>query len=278
MIGFQWGIDRSETGMAKTGEERARVVDTCAMAAECVAMFAFVIIGCGVACGNGASDGETRLVVAFAFGMGILVLAYAIGHHSGGQINCAVTFSLVLGGQVPWYQGIANLLAQLVGSLLGAAFLCIVFPCGGDLTQTLGTNIINRETYGVGRALAGEIFGTFLLCYVVWETAVSKKSTVGQNACIAIGFAVFLAHLILLPIDGCSINPTRSFGPAIVGKIRECNPNIVDADLKTMSDRGLEDLWVMFLGPLVGAGLAAALQYPFLKQKTASVTPVKEIA
>jgi len=256
--------------MARTGEDRKRVIDTRAMAAECVAMFTFVIIGCGVACANGASDGETRLVVAFAFGMGILVLAYAIGHHSGGQINCAVTFSLVLGGQVPWYQGIANLVAQLVGSLLGACFLCIVFPCKGDMTQTLGTNIINREVYGQGNALAGEIFGTFLLCYVVWETAVSKKSTVGQNACIAIGFAVFLAHLILLPIDGCSINPTRSFGPAIVGKIRDCNGEA--------SDKGLEDLWVMFVGPLVGAGLAAALQYPFLREITrdSQITPLKE--
>jgi len=268
MVSFQWGIERSETGMAKTGEARAKVVDTCAMTAELVAMFIFVVVGCGVACANGASDGATRLLVALAFGMAILVLAYSIGHHSGGQINCAVTFSLVLGGQVPWYQGIANVVAQLVGSLLGACFLCIVFPCEGDMTQTLGTNIINREVYGQGRALAAEIFGTFLLCYVVWETAVSKKSTVGQNACIAIGFAVFLAHLILLPIDGCSINPTRSFGPAIVGKIRDCNPEA--------SEKGLEDLWVMFLGPLIGAGLAAALQYPFLKQKTAEVAPLKE--
>lgn len=264
-ISFQWGIDRSETGMAQTGKSRPKVVDMCAVAAECVAMFMFVIIGCGVACGNGASDGETRLLVAFAFGMGILVLAYAIGHHSGGQINCAVTFSLVLGGQVPWYQGLANLMAQLLGSVFGALFLCLIFPCEGDMTQTLGTNIVNRKMYGQGHALAGEIFGTLLLCYVVWETAVSSKSTTGQNACIAIGFAVFLAHLILLPIDGCSINPTRSFGPAIVGKIRNCNSDA--------SDKGMEDLWVMWVGPLIGAAIAAALQWPFLKvRKVEEVT------
>lgn len=264
---FVWGIDRSETGMAKTGEARERVIDMQAVVAECVAMTLFVIIGCGVACGHGAGDGTTRLVVAFAFGMAILVLAYTIGHHSGGQINCAVTFSLVLGGQVPWYQGIANVLSQLVGSVLGACVLCIVFPCVGDMTQTLGTNIVNREVYGLGRAFAGEIVGTLLLCYVVWETAVSKKSTVGQNACIAIGFAVFLAHLLLLPIDGCSINPTRSFGPAIVGYIRNCNQDA--------STKGLEDLWVMWLGPLIGAALAAALQYPFLRQKSSYSSKVE---
>jgi len=275
VVTFQWGIDRSETGMAKTGEARQRVVDTCAVAAECVAMFMFVIIGCGVAIG-----GATHLEVAFAFGMGIMVLAYAIGHHSGGQINCAVTLSLVLGGQVPWYQGIANVLAQLVGSVLGACFLCIIFPCDADQTQTLGTNIVS-PVYGQGRALAAEIFGTLLLCYVVWETAVSTKSKAGKNACIAIGFAVFLAHLILLPIDGCSINPTRSFGPAIVGYIRNCpgrvggclvdgqpcepRPCLVDG--KPCREKGLEDLWVMWLGPLIGAALAAALQFPFLRTK-----------
>jgi len=269
-MGFEcsWGIERSETGMAKTGEARPKILDLRAVAAELVAMTFFVIIGCGVACANGASDGETRLVVAFAFGMGILVLAYTVGHHSGGQINCAVTFSLVLGGQVPWYQGIANVLAQLIGSVLGALFLCIMFPCTADMTQTLGTNIIDKDRFGVGPALAGEIFGTLLLCYVVWETAVSPKSTVGQNACIAIGFAVFLAHLLLLPIDGCSINPTRSFGPAIVGSIRGCNPEA--------STKGMEDLVIMFVGPLIGAALAAALQFPFLKQRTAALQVVPE--
>merc|ERR1719375_1916288 len=134
------------------------------------------------------------------------------------------------------------------------------------MTLSLGTNVIAREKYGVGRALVGEILGTLLLCYVVWETAVSKKSTTGQNACIAIGFAVFLAHLLLLPIDGCSINPTRSFGPAIIGRIRNCEGS---------SDKGIEDLWVMFVGPLTGAALAAALQIPFLKTKSESeVTPL----
>lgn len=267
---FAWGIDRSETGMAKTGEARERVVDMRAVAAEFMAMAMFVVIGCGVACANGANDAASRLVVAFAFGMGILVLAYTIGHHSGGHINCAVTFSLVLGGQVPWYQGLANVLAQLLGSVVGACFLSIMFPCEGDLTQTLGTNIVNRAIYGRGYALVGEIFGTFLLCYVVWETAVSSKSTTGQNACIAIGFAVFLAHLLLLPIDGCSINPTRSFGPAIVGKIRDCNAEA--------SDDGLEDLWVMWLGPLAGAALAAVVQMPFLREKTTTVVDLTKAA
>lgn len=124
------------------------------------------------------------------------------------------------------------------------------------MTTTLGTNMVNKD-YGVGAALMGEIFGTFLLCYVVWETAVSSAATCGQNACIAIGFAVFLSHLVLLPITGCSINPTRSFGPAIVSSARGC---------ANFTEGGLADLWVMWVGPLLGAGLAALVQKPFLKR------------
>merc|ERR1719401_1030636 len=110
---------------------------------------------------------------------------------------------------------------QLVGSMIGGAFLAALFPCDLDVTGNLGSNIVNAH-FGVGRALLGEVFGTFLLCMVVWETAVSKQSQAGKNAPIAIGFAVFLAHLLLLPIDGCSINPTRSFGPAVVNKMHGC--------------------------------------------------------
>jgi len=214
-------------------------------------MFMFVIIGCGVACAHGASDPSSRLVVAFAFGVGILVLAYGFAHHSGAQINCAVTFALVLGRVLPVKQGLVNVAFQLLGSVLGAAFLSIVFPCGVDMTNSLGTNVIN-ESYGIPSALAGEVFGTFLLCYTVFETAVNPKSMVGSNCGIAIGFSVFLAHLILLPIDGCSINPTRSFGPAIVGAIRNC-----DGGPKA---EGVKDLWLMFVGPLLGSAIAVGVK------------------
>eukprot|EP00435_Cladocopium_sp_Y103_P058042 s1015_g20.t1 len=222
MVGFKWGVDRNALGMADTGEARLRVIDLKAAAAELIAMTLFVIIGCGSACANGASGPSNRLQVALAFGMGILVLAYSVGHHSG-------------------------------GSLVGAGLLCAVFPCEVDATKNVGTNIISTP-WGVGNVLVGEFLGTFLLCFVVWETAVSPVASCGKNACIAIGFAVFLAHVILLPVDGCSINPTRSFGPAIVGAIRNC---------EGMNTKGLEDLWVMWVGPLLGGAFAAALHVAF---------------
>jgi len=218
-----------------------------------LALFMFVIIGCGVACANGAGDAPSRLLVAFAFGFGILVLAYAFAHQSGAQINCAVTFALVLAGEKNWKQGLVNFCTQTLGGILGACFLAIIFPCDVDRTQSLGTNVAN-PAYGLHAILLGEIFGTFLLCHTVFETAVSTAGSANtkNNFGIAIGLSVFLAHVILLPLDGCSINPTRSIGPAIIGSIVNCDGG--------PGSQGLEDLWLMIVGPMVGAAIAAGLR------------------
>jgi len=252
MVSFRWNV-------ANMVDAKGPVIDLKAAFAEMIAMMLFVLFGCGAACGYGADTPVTRLLVAWAFGMGILVLAYSVTHLSGGHINGAVTLSLVLGGNLPWYQGLVHVIVQLLGSLLGASILTVIFPCELDLTRNLGSNLVNPD-YGVGRALAAEIVATFLLCKVVWEVAVSPHSQAGPNACLAIGFAVFLSHLVLLPIDGCSINPTRSFGPAIVAKLRGCG---------NFGEGGLKDMWVMWLGPGLGALLSAVIKRGF-QPKTSS--------
>merc|ERR1719387_1446250 len=89
---------------------------------------------------------------------------------------------------------------------------------------------------------------TFLLMFVVLQTAIAEASLANRTmACIAIGFAVFLAHSVLIPIDGCSINPTRSFGPAVVARLR----------YGEKAAKGISDMWVFWVGPLTGAALAA---------------------
>jgi len=219
-------------------------------AVEGLAMCMFVIIGCGAACAHGAADPASRLVVAFAFGVGILVLSYACARRSGAQINCAVTCALVYVGALPLKQGLLNVTFQLLGSVLGAMVLSIVFPCDVDMTRSLGTNVID-ESYSIASAFLGEFIGTFLLSYTVFETAVNPRSNAGTNSSVAIGVSVFLAHLMLLPIDGCSINPTRSFGPAIVGAMRNCDGG--------PGFQGVKDLWLMFIAPLLGSVMAASV-------------------
>lgn len=233
---------------------RGIVIDAMAVVAEFITMALFVFIACGSACGNGASDGASRFLVAMCFGMSILVLAYSVAHHSGGHINCAVTLALVIARITPWHHGLAFTIAQMLGSMLGAALLAIVYDCNEDQTGSLGSNIVSDE-FNYGQVFLAEAFCTFMLVFAIFENAVTSQSSSGKNACLVIGFAVFIAHTILLPIDGCSINPTRSFGPAIVSALRACDGED--------STRGLRELWIMWVAPLFGAAVAAIVYKPF---------------
>jgi len=230
--------------------------------AEFIAMALFVVFGCGTAMGldNTPGAGDTSmnagwvLLVALAFGLSIASLAYATGHHSGGHINCAVTWGLVLAGECGIAQGVANFAAQMLGATLGAAVLCSIYPEDKDHTHGLGSNGVG-EGWNWYNAFVGEIVGTFLLMVVVLQTAVEKKSSGNRSqAALAIGFAVFMAHCVLIPIDGCSINPTRSFGPALVAQIR-------------YGGTPFKDMWIFWLGPIIGASLAVASYKMGCRQK-----------
>ena len=210
--------------------------------AEFLAMLLFVFIGAGSACGVAGSPGWVNQV-ALTFGFAITCLAYTIGHISGGHINCAVTLGLTVAKLCPPVEAGVIFVAQMLGSTCGAALLAILHDSTSDATGGLGTNSLGPNI-SAGQAVCGEVLMTFLLMYVVLETACNPKSAAnGVNAPIAIGFAVFLAHSVLIPIDGCSINPTRSFGPAVV-----------------MTGRGSagqwNDHWIFWLGPCLGSVLA----------------------
>jgi len=215
-----------------------------AVAAEYLAMTLFVIVGCGSAMGVAKEPGWT-LQVALSFGLAITVLGYAMGHYSGGHINCAVTFGLYMAGQVEWFQAMCIFWAQLLGSVTGACILLLIVPQDKDRTESLGSNKIS-EGFSAGQVLLGEGMMTFLLVFVVLETAVNPAFAAQRTlACLAIGLAVFLAHSVLLPVDGCSINPTRSLGPALIASCRKNSSDV------------FQDMWVFWLGPLAGASLAA---------------------
>lgn len=161
---------------------------------------------------------------------------------SGGQLNPAVSLALACSGALDAAQAAANIASQITGAILGSAFLAATIP--KDQRLTLGSNEIANGV-GYGNALCGEIIMTFTLVSVVLETAVNKKSVARVQAPLAIGFAVFCAHAVLLPIDGCSINPARSLGPAIV------------------SSTWPENFWVFIVGPFLGALLAVPFHFLF---------------
>lgn len=217
-----------------------------ALIAEFVAMWLFVIIGCGTAMAVADKTGA-MVQISLAFGLAITALAYSIGHYSGGHINCAVTLGLMLVRACDPIQGVLIMLVQTLGSFAGAATLCMIFPEEMDATGGVGSNAV-APGFKEWNALVGEIVMTFLLVFVVLQTAVNPKSEANRAlACVAIGFAVFLAHCVLIPVDGCSINPTRTIGPAFVSKIRNANKP---------SD-ALQHLYIFIVGPFLGAALAA---------------------
>ncbi|OLQ03309.1 Aquaporin AQPAe.a [Symbiodinium microadriaticum] len=256
-LSIQWGIRRTVTGF-NPKEQAKRVLDMKAFVAELLGTMMLCTVGCGAAMAYGPVNGPTRLVVAFAFGISVLSIAYSVGHHSGGQLNPAVTLSLVLGKAVPWYQGLLNFVAQMIGSLLAGGLLCVIYPCEADLTTNLASNMASPGYTDVQCVIA-EAMGTFMLCFTVWENAVTPISSCGKNACIAIGMAVFVGVLTLLPVTGCSINPARSFGPAVVASLRGCD---------NYTAGGLDDLWIMFVGPFLGAAVAALAHRPFVPSQS----------
>jgi glycerol uptake facilitator-like aquaporin len=131
------------------------------------------------------------IATAMAFGMGIMTIVYALGHVSGGHFNPAVTFSLFLSGNCPLLQALGNILAQIIGAILGAALLYGMTPDAAN--SSLGANSVSPGFHPT-EALLGEIVATALLCFVVHMTGCDKHNTIGSLAPLAIGFAVFLGH------------------------------------------------------------------------------------
>ncbi|KAL4514589.1 hypothetical protein Ndes2437B_g00970 [Nannochloris sp. 'desiccata'] len=135
-------------------------------------------------------------------------------------------------GNCNFIQGTANVCAQVAGSILAASFLYGMVPNASE--SSLGANAISPG-FNTGEALLGEVFMTGFLCFVVHMcVADPRNKTISPMAPLAIGFAVFLAHAVLIPVDGCSINPDRSLGPAILS----CNWG---------------NFWVFVVGPFVGS-------------------------
>jgi MIP family channel proteins len=244
-------------------QPKSTALDVRAIAAEFLASFLFVLVCCGAATGVAGEDGWIQQV-SLTFGLCITGMVYTVWHHSGGQINCAVSIGLMVVGELPVLQGVLNIVAQLLGSLSGAGMLALIVSPEDDKTGGLGTNTVGKgEPW---QALIGEILMTFMLMYVVLETAVNYEAQANAvMAPVAIGFTVYLAHSLLIPIDGCSINPTRSFGPPVVASFRY--PEKMELFWK--------DHWVFWVGPIVGSVLAVGFYK--VHQKLPGGTP-KEFA
>ena len=200
--------------------------------AECLGTFVLVFVACGVAGQTGGALGVTSA----AFGLVIVAMAYSIGNVSGCHINPAVSIAMLCAKKMTMKDFIGYVVAQFVGAIAGAGVLQLVVK---DTTK-LGTNALYN-----GDALASFIIEAVLTCiFVLAILGVTSKKENSNIAGLVIGGALTLVHLLGINFTGTSVNPARSFGPALIAG-------------------NLSGIWVFLLAPLVG-GILAAVIYGFL--------------
>ena len=225
--------------------------------AEMIATFFFVFLGPGVVVVTGALSGgqldSSRLIaIALGHGLAIALLVSATAHLSGAHINPAVTFAAMITKRMTISKGAMYVGAQLIGAALGAVLLAAILPSamGGGLGNGAGT----LGTHGLGagvsasQGIAIEIVLTAALVFVVFGAAMDKRG-VGVVAPLAIGLVVLVDHLVGVPLTGASMNPARSFGPALAAG-------------------AWTDHWVYWVGPLLGGAVAGlAYHYAFREKE-----------
>ncbi|CAM0952729.1 unnamed protein product [Alopecurus aequalis] len=190
-----------------------------------------------------ACAGVGYLGVAWSFGATIMVLVYCTGGVSGGHINPAVTFGLLVCRKISLVRAALYVTAQCLGAICGAA---VVKGVTGRNYEALGGGANSvADGFSVGGALGAEVTGTFVLVYVVLSATDPKRtardSFIPILVPLPIGFAVFVVHLATIPITGTGINPARSLGAAVMYN----------------QHKAWKDHWIFWVGPLIGATAAA---------------------
>lgn len=209
--------------------------------AEGVGTMFLVLLACGSAVLAGPVIGG--LGIGICFGLVLICLCYCIGNISGCHVNPAVSIAVFLSGRMKGIECIGYIVAQLIGAAIGAGFLYWFtnaapgFDFGGVTgSNNLATNVLQPGATA-GMALMAEALLTFFFVLVVLGATDSRKGA-GNFAGLAIGIALGLVNIVGIPVDNCSVNPARSFGPAL------------------FSPDAWGDFWIMVVGPVIGAVIA----------------------
>lgn len=222
--------------------------------AEFFGTFWLVFGGCGSAIFAATVDhGIGYLGVALAFGLTVLTMAFAVGHISGGHFNPAVTLGLVAGGRFNAKEAVPYIVAQVVGGLVAGAALYAIASgkAGFDATAGFASNGYGEhspEGYSMGAVFLAEaiLTGFFLL---VIHGATDKRAPAGF-APIAIGLCLTLIHLVCIPVSNTSVNPARSTAVAFF-----------------QGTWAVDQLWMFWVAPIVGAIIGGVLYRTLLEKK-----------
>lgn len=214
--------------------------------AEFIGTAVLVVFGCGSAvaantlvAGNGAEIplALSTLLIAFAFGLSIVAMAYSIGNVSGCHINPAVSFGLLVAGKMTVKDFIGYIVAQFLGGIAGAGLLVAFFGSNESLGQN-GYAEVSALGTSMPVAFLVEVVLTFV--FVLLILGVTSKTENASVAGLVIGLTLTLIHILGIPFTGTSVNPARSFGPALLA-----------------GGTALAQVWLFIVAPLVGGGIAA---------------------
>ncbi len=223
--------------------------------AEGLGTFALVLFGCGAATIASVSTagpaGIGLLGISLAFGLAVVAMAYTIGPISGCHINPAISIAMLAAGKLSMKDTVGYVISQCIGAIAGAGVLYLLATGTTGFTMPewgLGSNGWGDGylgAYNMQAALIAEFVFTFLFIMVIFGTTAKNASP--QMAGLAIGIALVLIHLVVIPITGTSVNPARSLGPALFA-----------------GGMALSQLWLFIVAPIAGGLFAAAVRKVFV--------------
>lgn len=224
--------------------------------AEFIGTMVLVLIGCGTAMAVGCNPdmGSGYILTAFAFGLGLLTMAYSIGNISGCHINPAVSLAMWISKKIDGVEFVKYVVSQVLGALAGAGLLALIFNGAGvvDMTGGFGSNGLAGVNDNMWIGLLVEVLLTFVFVMSILGVT-SSKFKHGAVAGVVIALSLVAVHILGIGLTGTSVNPARSLGPSIVA---------------AFSGNGapIGAVWVFIVGPLVGGALAAYV-YQYLEKK-----------
>ena len=224
--------------------------------AELIGTCVLVTFGCGTAMLTGCEHWGGYLLTALAFGLVIVGMAYCVGNISGCHINPAVSLAVFMNKGMSGKDFGLYVVAQCLGAWLGGGILALIFGVAEieDATGGFGSNGLAGVNGSAITGLIVEVILTFVFVLVILGVT-SKKANHGSFGGLIIGLTLVLIHIFGIGLTGTSVNPARSFGPALVALIAG-------------NAEPIKVLWIFIVGPLAGAALAAGV-HMFLEKEAA---------
>ena len=238
--------------------------------AELVGTFCLVLFGCGAAVIAGATStdippsGIGLLGISLAFGVSVVVMAYAIGPISGCHINPAISISMLAAGKLSLKDTVGYVISQCIGAIAASGALYLIasgrpgFSMGEYALGANGWGADYLGKYSTQSAFIAEALFTFLFLIVIYGTTAKRANP--AMAGLAIGLSLTLIHLVIIPITGTSVNPARSLGPALFA-----------------GGKALGQLWLFIVAPILGGLVAAGFWKGVMEQKEKIVSKTVEV-